>query len=120
MIREDIAKYIEKRDNALAGSVNPDNIMMSVGASGAIVSMLKMLVRGPETGIMIPIPQYPLYSACLAEMGATVVPYYLNEGTFFELIDFRIITNIRYNKKANYKFRTKLEHGSRRARTCVQ
>ena len=42
--------------------------------------MLKMLVRGPETGIMIPIPQYPLYSACLAEMGATVVPYYLNEG----------------------------------------
>ena len=82
MIREDIAKYIEKRDNAPAGSVNPDNIMMSVGASGAIVSMLKMLVRGPETGIMIPIPQYPLYSACLAEMGATVVPYYLNEGKF--------------------------------------
>jgi len=79
VIREDIAKYIEKRDNAPAGSVNPDNIMMSVGASGAIVSMLKMLVRGPETGIMIPIPQYPLYSACLAEMGATVVPYYLNE-----------------------------------------
>jgi len=79
VIREDIARYIERRDGAPAGSVNPDNIMMSVGASGAIVSMLKMLVRGPETGIMIPIPQYPLYSACLAEMGATVVPYYLNE-----------------------------------------
>ena len=76
---------------------------MSVGASGAIVSMLKMLVRGPETGIMIPIPQYPLYSACLAEMGATVVPYYLNEGNFsFLKSDF------------DEKIRAKLEYGYRR------
>ena len=52
---------------------------MSTGASGAIVALLKMLVRGPNDGIMIPIPQYPLYSACLAEFNATVVPYFLNE-----------------------------------------
>merc|ERR1712126_793978 len=63
----------------LAGSVDPSNIMMSTGASGGIVAMLKLLVTGPETGIMIPIPQYPLYSACLAELNATIVPYYLNE-----------------------------------------
>ena len=80
VIREDIAKYIEKRDGAPAGSVDPSNIMMSTGASGGIVAMFKLLVTGPETGIMIPIPQYPLYSACLAELNATIVPYYLNEG----------------------------------------
>lgn len=79
VIREDIARYIEKRDGAPAGSVDPSNIMMSTGASGGIVAMLKLLVTGPETGIMIPIPQYPLYSACLAELNATIVPYYLNE-----------------------------------------
>lgn len=79
IIREDIARYIEKRDGSPAGSVDPSNIMMSTGASGGIVAMLKLLVTGPETGIMIPIPQYPLYSACLAELNATIVPYYLNE-----------------------------------------
>lgn len=79
VIREDIARFIENRDGSPAGSVNPSNIMMSTGASGGIVAMLKLLVKGPETGIMIPIPQYPLYSACLAELGATIVPYYLNE-----------------------------------------
>ena len=44
-----------------------------------------MLVNGPQDGIMIPIPQYPLYSACLAEFNATVVPYYLNEETNWSL-----------------------------------
>ena len=82
VIRDDIARYIEKRDGASAGSVDPSNIMMSTGASGGIVAMLKLLVTGPETGIMIPIPQYPLYSACLAELNATIVPYYLNEGIY--------------------------------------
>jgi alanine transaminase len=52
---------------------------MSTGASGSITTLLKMIVKGPETGIMIPIPQYPLYSACLAEFNATVIPYFLNE-----------------------------------------
>lgn len=77
VIRDDIARYIEQRDGI--GSVNSENVVMSTGASGAIVALLKMLVRGPNDGIMIPIPQYPLYSACLAEFNATVVPYFLNE-----------------------------------------
>ena len=72
--------------------VNPSNIMMSTGASGGIVAMLKLLVKGPETGIMIPIPQYPLYSACLAELGATIVPYYLNEGKFMYKV-YNVITH---------------------------
>jgi len=83
VVREDIARYIEKRDGI--GKVDPANIYMSTGASGAIVALLKMLVRGPHDGIMIPIPQYPLYSACLAEFNATVVPYYLNEETNWSL-----------------------------------
>jgi len=59
--------------------------MLSTGASGSITTLLKMLVNGPQDGIMIPIPQYPLYSACLAEFNATIVPYYLNEETNWSL-----------------------------------
>lgn len=44
--------------------------------------MLKLLVFGEgrtRTGVLIPIPQYPLYSAALAELNAVQVDYYLDE-----------------------------------------
>lgn len=44
--------------------------------------MLKLLVAGEgraRTGVLIPIPQYPLYSAALAELDAVQVDYYLDE-----------------------------------------
>lgn len=44
--------------------------------------MLKLLVAGEgrtRTGVLIPIPQYPLYSATLAELNAVQVDYYLDE-----------------------------------------
>ncbi|NWT18375.1 ALAT2 aminotransferase, partial [Vireo altiloquus] len=45
-------------------------------------SILKLLVSGSgssRTGVLIPIPQYPLYSAALAELDAVQVNYYLAE-----------------------------------------
>jgi glutamate--glyoxylate aminotransferase len=38
-----------------------------------------MLIRSPNDGILIPIPQYPLYSALITLMGGTQIPYYLDE-----------------------------------------
>ena len=38
--------------------------------------MVKLMVRGEgrdQTGVMIPIPQYPLYSAVVAELNAVQV-----------------------------------------------
>jgi alanine transaminase len=40
-----------------------------------------MLIGGPKTGILIPIPQYPLYTATLAQHSGTAVPYYLDEAS---------------------------------------
>ena len=38
------------------------------------------LLIGKETDcIMIPIPQYPLYTATIALLGGQYAPYYLNE-----------------------------------------
>lgn len=39
----------------------------------------KMLIRDQKDGIMVPIPQYPLYSALLTLDGGTMVKYYLDE-----------------------------------------
>ncbi|XP_067107475.1 alanine aminotransferase 2-like [Osmerus mordax] len=85
-IRQDVARYIEKRDGGIP--CNPDNIYLSTGASDAIVTMLKLLVSGEgcsRTGVMISIPQYPLYSAALAELAAVQVSYYLDESQCWSL-----------------------------------
>ncbi|XP_032271708.1 alanine aminotransferase 1 isoform X3 [Phoca vitulina] len=80
LIREDVARYIERRDGGIPS--DPNNIYLSTGASDAIVTVLKLLVAGEgptRTGVLIPIPQYPLYSAALAELNAVQVDYYLDE-----------------------------------------
>ncbi len=51
-------------------------------------TMLKLLVSGEgtsRTGVMISIPQYPLYSAALAELGAVQISYYLDEDNCWSL-----------------------------------
>uniref|UniRef100_A0A8C6ERE4 Alanine aminotransferase 1 n=1 Tax=Marmota marmota marmota TaxID=9994 RepID=A0A8C6ERE4_MARMA len=80
LIREDVARYIERRDGGIPA--DPNNIFLSTGASDAIVTVLKLLVAGEgrrRTGVLIPVPQYPLYSATLAELDAVQVDYYLDE-----------------------------------------
>eukprot|EP00058_Branchiostoma_floridae_P002033 XP_002587521.1 hypothetical protein BRAFLDRAFT_99414 [Branchiostoma floridae] len=85
VIRKDIAAYIERRDGFPS---DPDNIFLSTGASDAIKNMVKLMVRGEgrdQTGVMIPIPQYPLYSAVVAELNAVQVNYYLDEDNNWAL-----------------------------------
>ncbi|KAJ2159469.1 alanine transaminase [Coemansia sp. RSA 552] len=81
-VREDVARFIEQRDGFPA---DPDNICLTTGASGAVERILDLLVSGPEVGVMIPIPQYPLYTATLAHLGAEAVPYYLQEEKDWQL-----------------------------------
>ncbi|XP_007887603.1 alanine aminotransferase 2 [Callorhinchus milii] len=85
-IRHDVARYIETRDGGVP--VNPDNIYLTTGASDGITTIMKLLVSGEgtmRTGVMIPIPQYPLYSAVISELGAVQVNYYLNEENYWAL-----------------------------------
>lgn len=39
-----------------------------------------MLIDSPSAGILIPIPQYPLYTATLAQYSGVPLPYYLDES----------------------------------------
>lgn len=76
-IRKSVAKFIEERDGHPA---NWERIFLSAGASSAVNTMMNVICSTPETGILIPIPQYPLYTATLAVMNARCVPYYLEES----------------------------------------
>ncbi|KFP35282.1 Alanine aminotransferase 2, partial [Chlamydotis macqueenii] len=85
-IREDVAVYIERRDGGVPA--DPDNIYLTTGASDGIATILKILVSGggkSRTGVMIPIPQYPLYSAAISELDAIQVNYYLDEENCWAL-----------------------------------
>lgn len=103
VIRRHVAQYIERRDGGIpcdwmnvvlsAGMINSIAMkcilrLLFSGASDAIKNVLKLLIcesHGKKPGVMIPIPQYPLYSATLAEFGMEQIGYYLDESRNWSL-----------------------------------
>jgi glutamate--glyoxylate aminotransferase len=81
-IRQEIADFIRRQTGCPS---DPDNIFMSNGASECARMILQAMIRGPTDGIMVPIPQYPLYSASIALYGGELVPYYLDEDNGWSL-----------------------------------
>ncbi|CAD7946698.1 unnamed protein product [Amoebophrya sp. A25] len=79
LFRRMIADYIDKRDK-IAVKADPEHIYVSNGASGAVITALELLIRSKGDGIMIPVPQYPLYSASITKAGGTWVGYELTEN----------------------------------------
>lgn len=76
-IRESVAKFIEERDGYPS---NPNDIFLTAGASLGVQLVLQTIIEHPNVGIMIPIPQYPLYTASIALFDGVNVPYYLDEN----------------------------------------
>ncbi|KDE04574.1 hypothetical protein MVLG_05042 [Microbotryum lychnidis-dioicae p1A1 Lamole] len=81
-IRKRIAKFIKERDGYPS---SPDKIYITAGASGGVSNLLQVLIASTEDGVLIPIPQYPLYTAALALNSARAVPYYLDESNAWSL-----------------------------------
>ncbi|KAL0946263.1 hypothetical protein HGRIS_012518 [Hohenbuehelia grisea] len=75
-IRQNVAKFIEERDGYPS---NPDHIFLTAGASAGVSLLISMLISTPKAGILIPIPQYPLYTATLAQYNGVPIPYHLDE-----------------------------------------
>ncbi|KAK3755937.1 hypothetical protein QZH41_020473 [Actinostola sp. cb2023] len=81
LIRQDVAKFIEERDGYPADA---NDLYLTSGASEGIRTILKLLQTSVNSGngragVMIPIPQYPLYSATLSELNSYQINYYLDE-----------------------------------------
>ena len=76
-VRQSVVDFIHRRDGTSDSGV--DKIFLTNGASEAVRLSFTSLVRNSNDGILVPIPQYPLYSAQLTLDGGELLPYYLNE-----------------------------------------
>jgi alanine transaminase len=75
--RRDVANFIAARDRHPSYS---GNIFLTNGASTAIELVLTTLISSDFDGIMIPIPQYPIYSALIAKLAGRQIGYELDES----------------------------------------
>jgi len=76
-IRKHVAEYISQRDGHPAYE---GDIFLTNGASSAIEIVLNGLISSDNDAIMIPIPQYPIYSALITRLGGRQVGYELDEN----------------------------------------
>ncbi len=81
-IREAVAEFITRRDRIPA---DRNHIILTDGASKGVQAALLAILKAPEDGVMVPIPQYPLYSATLALYGGEQIDYYLDEDNGWQL-----------------------------------
>lgn len=86
LVRQHVAEYIQQRDGGIPS--DPAHIILSNGASGAIMNVLSLFadeVDGQKCGVLVPVPQYPLYSNAIAQFGLHKLNYYLEEETDWSL-----------------------------------
>lgn len=99
LIRKSVAKFIEGTSFTFIASqssslrmflltpilerdgypADPEDIFLTAGASSGVSLLLNMLITPNKSGVLIPIPQYPLYTATLAQYSGIPLPYHLSE-----------------------------------------
>ncbi|CAL0331530.1 unnamed protein product [Lupinus luteus] len=96
-VRKEVAEFIHRRD---AYPSDPELIYLTDGASKGVMQILSTIIGGLGDGILVPVPQYPLYSATIALLGGSLVPYYLEETANWGLDTTelrRSVSQARYN-----------------------
>jgi len=87
LFREHVARFITERDGVGVGGYGeqqhpaayPGDIFLTNGASAGIQNCLTALIASDDDAIMVPIPQYPIYSALITLLGGRQVGYALDE-----------------------------------------
>ncbi|KAL9087584.1 MAG: hypothetical protein Q9159_003534 [Coniocarpon cinnabarinum] len=77
-IRQSVARFIEERDGYPS---DPNSVYLTAGASSGVNTLMHIICASQSTGVLVPIPQYPLYTATLSLLDSTCVPYELDEPT---------------------------------------
>ncbi len=90
-IRKAVAEFIERRDSIPS---DKDHIILTDGASKGVQSALLALLKDSNDGVMIPIPQYPLYSATIALYGGKEIGYFLDEENRWQLSESALTESI--------------------------
>ncbi|CAD7950420.1 unnamed protein product [Amoebophrya sp. A120] len=83
LFRQMVADYIDRRDgldlNKEANRTNTEHLYLTDGASPAVKTAIELMVKDENDVLLIPIPQYPLYSATIARTGGSFVGYEMTE-----------------------------------------
>jgi len=79
VIRQEVADFIERRDGFPA---DKDSIFLTDGASAGVRMLYQVMIDSGagNDGMLVPIPQYPLYSALTTLFNANLVGYLLDEA----------------------------------------
>eukprot|EP01025_Chloroclados_australasicus_P052472 TRINITY_DN6119_c0_g1_i6.p2 TRINITY_DN6119_c0_g1~~TRINITY_DN6119_c0_g1_i6.p2 ORF type:complete len:558 (+),score=64.47 TRINITY_DN6119_c0_g1_i6:242-1915(+) len=101
-LREIVAKGIEKRDNV---PCDPEDVLLSTGASGAVHAIFNTMIKDKKDAFLVPVPQYPLYSAALTLYGGTFMPYYLEEETNWSIDVERLSESVKKAKSEGMRVR---------------
>lgn len=109
--RQEVARFIDRRDRVPVPA-NVEHIFLSNGASEAVKAGLSLLINDPNDAIMVPVPQYPLYSAAVRLMNGHFLGYYLEEESGWSTTASGI-------KKTIEEFRQKNPQGRVRALVVI-
>ena len=78
-IRESVADFIQERDGGGGARADIEHIFLTSGASEGIKTIMQLATRDSNDGILIPTPQYPLYSATVTAINGAAIGYSLVE-----------------------------------------
>jgi alanine transaminase len=85
--RQDVAEFISERDGH---PCSPADIYLANGASSAIRMIMNCVISGPDDAVLVPIPQYPIYSGLLSLFGAHQAGYELDEANDWAVSEARL------------------------------
>ena len=80
-VRNDVADFINARDEVARPEreTRASDIFLLNGASHGVRLVLQTMIRGPDDAVLVPIPQYPLYSALIALLNGHFQGYFTSE-----------------------------------------
>jgi alanine transaminase len=93
-IRQAVADFIARRDGI---ATDKEHVILTDGASGGVKMTIVSLL--PHDGILIPTPQYPLYSAEIALRGGRRINYYLDEAHDWQLSEAALADAIAHARR---------------------
>ena len=96
LVCKDVADFISRRDGFPCPA---SEIFLSNGASQSVQNVMMVFSGHPDDGFLVPIPQYPLYSATTSLYGAKLVGYYLDEENRWGLDLQELEKSIAYAKE---------------------
>jgi aspartate/methionine/tyrosine aminotransferase len=95
-IRQAVADFIARRDGI---ATNHEHVILTDGASGGVKLTIVSLLKHPHDGILVPTPQYPLYSAEIALRGGRRIDYYLDEAHDWQLSEAALTDAIVHGRR---------------------